>query len=48
MAKKAVPSDPNGPSKRGRHVRTVKMEGVMLHVRAIIEQGRTEEFMKAC
>lgn len=28
------------------HIREIKIEGMMLHMRAIIEQGRTKAFLK--
>ncbi|MCA0034336.1 hypothetical protein [Mesorhizobium sp. B263B2A] len=31
-----------------RHTRKLSVEGVVLHVRAIVEQGRTQEFLDAC
>ncbi|MCV3211102.1 hypothetical protein OHD62_31040 [Mesorhizobium sp. YC-39] len=47
MAKKpAAPSAYAG--ERRPHVREIPIEGMMLHLRTIIEQGRTKEFLKAC
>jgi hypothetical protein len=33
---------------KGEFTQDLKIEGVFLHIRAIIEQGRTEEFIKIC
>lgn len=44
MAKDAVPP----PKKRNKPTREVSLAAVMLHARAIIEQGRTAEFLEAC
>lgn len=31
-----------------RHIREIRLEGMMLHARTIIEQGRTKEFLETC
>ncbi|MCF6122097.1 hypothetical protein EN904_33995 [Mesorhizobium sp. M7A.F.Ca.CA.001.07.2.1] len=31
-----------------RHTKKLSVEGVVLHIRAIIEQGRAQEFLDAC
>lgn len=36
------------PRRRPPYSREMTIEGILLHARAIIEQGRTEEFLKAC
>lgn len=45
-----MPEDDKSPNlgQRRRFTRDLPIEGVFLHVRAIIEQGRTQEFFKAC
>jgi len=35
-------------AKRRPHIRNIRIEGMMLHMRTIIEQGRTKQFLEAC
>ena len=47
-AKKSESAPRRASRRKGSHEGRIPIEGVMLHARAIIMQGRTQEFLTAC